>query len=64
MRTADLWLLTVLLWLGLSWLSVYLASGLTSVSRLASLRPRSPKAAHAPFRRRLPPLPSDPPDCA
>lgn len=43
MRTADLWLLTVLLWLGLSWLSVYLASGLTSVSRLASLRPRSPK---------------------
>ncbi len=43
MRTADLWLLTVLLWLGLSWLSVYLASGLTPVSRLASLRPRSPK---------------------
>ncbi len=41
--TDDLWLLTVLLWLGLSWLRTYLASGLTSVNRLTSLRPRSPK---------------------
>ena len=39
----DLGLLTVLLWLGLSWLNAYLISGLTSVTRLASSKPRRPK---------------------
>jgi IS1 family transposase len=43
MRTNELWLLTVLLWLGLFWLSAYLASGLTSVSRRASPKPHTPK---------------------
>jgi len=42
--TDDLWLLTVLLWLGLSWLSAYLISGLTSVTRLARSTPRRPKS--------------------
>ena len=39
----DLWLLTVLLWLGLPWLIAYLLSGLTSVTYRASPMPRNPK---------------------
>jgi IS1 family transposase len=40
----DLWLLTVLLWLSLSWLMAYLISGLTSVTHRASPKPRNPKS--------------------
>ena len=60
MRTADdLWLLTVLLWLGLSWLSAYLASGLTSGEPPRQPAAPEPQAAHTPVRRRLSPLPND-----
>ena len=43
MRTNDLWLLTVSQWLGLLWLTAYFASGITSVTRLVSLRKKIPK---------------------
>lgn len=55
--TDDVWLLTVLLWLGLTWLIAYLISGLTFVTRRASPQPQ---AVHGSFRRRLSPLPNEP----
>ena len=56
MHTDDLWLLTVLLWLGWAWLRAYLISGFTSASRLTSPKPRSLKP--------LTPRPEDDcPDC-
>ena len=39
----DLWLLTVLLWLNLSWLIAYHLSQRTAVSQRASSKPRIPK---------------------
>lgn len=43
MHPDDLWLLTVILWLGLPWLIAYLSSGLTSVTRLAMPKRPIPK---------------------
>ena len=43
MHSDDLWLLTVLLWLGLPWLLAYLASGLTSVTCLTNPQTKVPR---------------------
>ncbi len=56
MHPDDLWLLTVLLWLGLSWLIAYRLSGFTSVSFRATAPKRIPKPL-------TPRPPDDCPDC-
>ncbi len=43
MRTDDLWLMRVILYLGLPWLIAYLSSGSTSVTRLVTLKKQIPK---------------------
>ncbi len=56
MHPDDLWLLTVVLWLGLPWLIVYLSSEWTSVSLRATRPVRVPKSL-------TPRPPDDCPDC-
>ncbi len=44
MRTDDLWLMLVILYLGLTWLIAYLLSGITSVTRLVTPKKPIPKS--------------------